>query len=767
MSDKKGADSGAPELAQEVVKVFLIIAVFMAALVIAMVPVAMRFSIEKSRNFGVSELRSWISCLCVAVAATAIPIFLLGIPHIYSGYVAVYESGPALTKEQTIKAVVTDLEGQIKILSKKMASKAASQDVIYKEAAEYARERDRELENLRDNEYDRERKNELLKESENKTNDFVERNNKILAGVEKVQKEMNTLNKSIGEHEGYLDGINSGRSVATPYDDYQEKFKARRDAIQAKYLHYWAFFLLLVAVGLVGCLPRNEYFHGAASGGKNKGMMAVLYVGGVTCYYLLWPISKILELGIQKIFRIDAMDKKVSNDIIIGEGRIARLTEHNLAYHVQVVGGSGAGKTNLLKLIIEDRVRKGRGVVFFDFKADFDVLRWLSGVCLGSGRKLAVVSLSDLEISSGYNPLAVGDATELCSQLMNSLRWSEPFYRDNAEKVLQAILGAFCHIRDHSGELFHLGHIVHFLQDSNYRNAIVSKLYESNFVHSKRVEDIALEISDQRQKDRLSGLINQLEKIIYSSAGPVVTSMCQNDGEIDLLSALNGEYVLYLYMNSLKLKETASVVGKMMLQDLMKVVGSLYGANSRLAVQSTVVIDEFASFATPDFIHLLDKARGAGISIVLAHQSRSDLKEVTPNFAERIEENTASKVIFQVQSGEDAEFFSSMIGTYTKHAETEQVSDGLLFGDSPTGMKSRREVEAFEIHPNEFKRLGVGEAVLICRKIDPHHGKIKIIKANDYGEDYHRIDTHLNKRHYASMECKDSGEGPRGGFSVV
>jgi hypothetical protein len=64
-----------------------------------------------------------------------------------------------------------------------------------------------------------------------------------------------------------------------------------------------------------------------------------------------------------------ARRKSSSNDIMkLGSHRMAYLTDKNLNYHTQIIGGSGAGKTNLLKVMIEDRIRKGHGLIFLTSK---------------------------------------------------------------------------------------------------------------------------------------------------------------------------------------------------------------------------------------------------------------------------------------------------------------------------------------------------------------------------------------------------------------
>jgi type IV secretory pathway TraG/TraD family ATPase VirD4 len=192
-------------------------------------------------------------------------------------------------------------------------------------------------------------------------------------------------------------------------------------------------------------------------------------------------------------------------------------------------------------------------------------------------------------------------------------------------------------------------------------------------------------------------------------------------------------------MNSLKLKETASIMGKLMLMDLMKTVGSIYDDRSFIKQPLTLIIDEFASFATPDFGEFIEKARGAGIGVIVAYQSRQSLNSIEGDLALKLNENTATKVVFQVQDSEDAEWFCGLLGTQKVEKETHQAEEGFLFGDTKTGMKSVREVEEYVVHPNELKSLKMGQALLVCTKVDPHFCIMKIDLAEEYSSEYVKV----------------------------
>lgn len=432
--------------------------------------------------------------------------------------------------------------------------------------------------------------------------------------------------------------------------------------------------------------------------------------------------------------------KRPSTVMQVGYERNAFLTDRNLNYHTQIIGGSGAGKTNLLKVMLEDRIAKGHAIIFFDFKGEVDLVDWMAGATEHYGRRddLAMISMSDPKTSFAYNPISLGTETEISSQIMNAFTWSESFYKNSAENALLIILKAFCYQRDMTHKTFHLGDLYQFLTDPSFRMDMVSVISQLNYPEMFRADlkRICEELSTNKKENYLS-LITQISKILNSSAGEIVAHKIGHDEEFNLKEAMSSGKITYFMMNNLKLKETASIMGKMILQDLMKTVGNIYDDRNYQRNPVTLIIDEFASFATPDFGEFIEKARGAGISIVVTYQSRKSLDHIEQSLALKMNENTANKVVFQVQDSEDVEWFCSLLGTKKTTKETHQAEDG-FFGDTKTGMKSVREVEEYVVHPNEIKKLKLGQALLYCSKVDPHHVIMNIKKANEFKGRYER-----------------------------
>jgi hypothetical protein len=50
-----------------------------------------------------------------------------------------------------------------------------------------------------------------------------------------------------------------------------------------------------------------------------------------------------------------------------------------------------------------------------------------------------------------------------------------------------------------------------------------------------------------------------------------------------------------------------------------------------------------------------------------------------------------------------------------------------------------REVEEYVVHPNELKNLKMGQALLVCTKVDPHFCIMKIDLAEEYSSEYVKV----------------------------
>ena len=392
--------------------------------------------------------------------------------------------------------------------------------------------------------------------------------------------------------------------------------------------------------------------------------------------------------------------------------RKEELSEGQLNHHVHIVGASGYGKTVLLSHIIKQRVEQGKGLLFIDLKSDMETLLKFSKYVADAGRieDLQIFSLSEKAMSLPYNLILDGTATQLRDRIIQSLNWSEEYYKNQSGSFLLRLLLLLCWLRDNGDVQFNLGTILNCSSKVQTVIDFGNKVPLGNAPLKSIAQDLVDFLKDKDSYNSLSGLRAQLESIVMSDFGDLIAT--DNPG-IDLFDTYKSSKIIFLFLDSRRYGETAKTIGRFILQDL-KNVSARVDAEIPKADRKpfSVIIDEFSDLASEDFIGFLDRARSSRMSVVVAHQEICDLQRISPEFAGRLMGNTSTLYAFLQKRPESAEIISGMAGTRTAWKAT--VQSEKVFGiDIPTGNKSLREVEEFVIHPNLIKSLQVGKCVCV------------------------------------------------------
>lgn len=393
------------------------------------------------------------------------------------------------------------------------------------------------------------------------------------------------------------------------------------------------------------------------------------------------------------------------------------LTDKEANHHVHIVGASGYGKTVLLSHIINYQIRSGRGLLYIDLKGDLETVTKLKRSALLSGREkdVKIFSISDQSVSSSYNLIGEGSYTQIRDRIMQSLIWSEEYYKNVSSSFLLKLVSVLCFVRDKNSKIFDLKTILDIIEDNEVLLKLADLIPDSFHEMHKNLESCYEFLRQPDNVKSLQGLKAQLESIVLSEFGSLIRA---NDDSINLFDAVRSGKLIFIFLDTRRYGETAKAVGRFVLQDLKATsakIDSELMANERNEFK--VVIDEFADLAQEDFIGFLDRARSSKMSIIVAHQEICDLLRISPEFAGRLMGNTSTLYAFLQKRPESAEMISSMAGTRKAWKETVQ-SQKLFFIDIPTGGKSLREVEEFNIHPNVIKSLTVGKCVVV--KKYPH-----------------------------------------------
>jgi len=405
--------------------------------------------------------------------------------------------------------------------------------------------------------------------------------------------------------------------------------------------------------------------------------------------------------------------------------RKEELTEGQLNHHIHVVGASGYGKTVLLSHIIKQRIQNGKGLLFIDLKADMDTLIKFSQYVFQANRHedLRIFSLTEKDMSIPYNLILDGTATQLRDRIINSLNWSEEYYKNQASSFLLKLLILLCWIRDNKKQGFHLGTILDCVTQPKKIIEIGNDIPMTDTKLKSHAQNLKEFMDTKEHYNSLQGLRTQLESIVLSDFGDLVST---NDPGINLFEAVTTGKIIFIFLDTRRYSETAKAIGRFILQDLKSVSARV---DAEIAKDDrkpfSVIIDEFADLAQEDFIGFLDRARSSKMSVVVAHQEICDLQRISPEFAGRLMGNTSTLYAFLQKRPESAEMISGIAGTRTVWKHTKQT-ERFGFLNIESGGGSKREAEEFVIHPNLIKNLRVGKCVCIKKYPESRAYLVKI-----------------------------------------
>ena len=231
------------------------------------------------------------------------------------------------------------------------------------------------------------------------------------------------------------------------------------------------------------------------------------------------------------------------------------------------------------------------------------------------------------------------------------------------------------------------------------------------------LNDILEQIHSIPKKD-LAGLQAQISSINCLEFRKILSiSDSKSNKALSFEDVLRHKKVAYFQMNVNGYGEISRQIGRMILQDLKVLSNQIQAEQKHFSYDfCACFIDEFGSFVTKDFADFLKMARSSRIGIHLFCQGLSDLSRLTSDFKNQIIGNTINKILFRQDVGSDAEEWAGIAGTFSSSKKTYQIT-GSGLDEEMTGLGSIREVKEMKIDFDVFKRLSVGQAILIDKAL--------------------------------------------------
>jgi type IV secretory pathway TraG/TraD family ATPase VirD4 len=428
--------------------------------------------------------------------------------------------------------------------------------------------------------------------------------------------------------------------------------------------------------------------------------LAVLVAIALVHFFSPWAIRNRKRLGRLRdlptmLLRSSESSVQMGTDVDLEEK--IYLPDSIRTRHVHILGATGSGKTEsvILNFLRQDLAR-GLGAIILDAKGDISFLeeleRWVPS------ERLRVFDLSG-EASMIFDPLSLGSPLESAQRLFSSLVWSEEYYKSKALSTLQTLFQNHFEIAGRNPTLVEIAQ--HLANPESY-NTFVNRNSLPASLASKDYQDI-------------SGLRDQIRSLTLGNLNHIL-SPSSSDG-INLIEASSGA-VIYFRLQSLMSPQIVAIVGRLIINNLNYMAGVAHRKRGPVTKNNfvPVYLDEFASFACPEFADLISKARSAGFALHFSHQSVGDLTEVSPAFINRITDNAATKIVMRINDPDSAEFFARCFGTKDIQKTTQRITNAKNIDSAEVvGEGTTRDAHQFRASPDLLKTLPTGMgAVLVA-----------------------------------------------------
>lgn len=448
-------------------------------------------------------------------------------------------------------------------------------------------------------------------------------------------------------------------------------------------------------------------------------IISTAIVGLALALIFLWDrFSKTSKERKKKVIKINEIPESLlcKNDsaILLGQekdlGVQIHLPDSIRSRHVHVLGATGSGKTESIILnFLKQDIDRGLGAIILDAKGDYSFMKSLTKWV--PEEKLKIFDLGS-ENSMTYNPLEVGTPHEAAQRLFSSLTWSEEYYKSKALSALQRIF------EDEFAKKGKNPKLIDILQYLDNPDLFTAVLTSENYPKKLAEKDFG----------ELSGLRDQIRSLCTGYLSKTLSPESKSDMQLDQASE---GCVLYFRLQSLLSPQLVSTLGKLIINHLNYIAGTAHkNDNADKPKLIPTYLDEFASFACPEFADLISKARSAGMALHFSHQSIGDLVEVSKGFLNRITDNSATKIVMRINDPDSAEYFSRAFGTETVRKLTRKVKNT----DDPDSaetmeMASMRETQQFRASPDLFKTLPTGMgAVIVAHGLESAQGASNVFK---------------------------------------
>ncbi|MFC4296860.1 type IV secretory system conjugative DNA transfer family protein [Castellaniella hirudinis] len=406
-----------------------------------------------------------------------------------------------------------------------------------------------------------------------------------------------------------------------------------------------------------------------------------------------------------------------------------------LPYNTLGYGSPGSGKTSIAKLLMEQQIERGGGLIFIDAKLDAADVKQVFSFARSAGREHDVLFINpgNPDESNTYNPILDGDEDEIADRCLALIpaaeRAGEDHYREAARRAIKTTVAAL----RVSGLAYSFRDLSTILGSGEAMEAFCEILRE-RAPTAPATADFLFLLDQYRLPGNRGYNIKLLQETYGGIAGRLGTFGTGAFGavtsaynpEVRLYEAIRAQKIIYVSLPSMAKAEASTSFAKIFVADLRTAIARVQAEPPDERALFLAFMDEMATYAMPAMNTIFSQNRSSRIALIPLTQTPAQLSEaVSENFTSTIETGCKTKLFFQLADAEACEHAAKIIGESSQSAKslgmvnsrganTSKSSaspDGSDAGGSSTTVTEREE-RGWRVPPENFAALDKGELIL-------------------------------------------------------
>jgi len=317
----------------------------------------------------------------------------------------------------------------------------------------------------------------------------------------------------------------------------------------------------------------------------------------------------------------------LGRSIYRGQERNIYMSEQDRMRHMYVIGKTGTGKTELLKAMILQDMRAGKGLCFMEPHGE-GIEELMELVPPERAEDVIFFDPSDRERPIGFNLLEVKTMEEMQQVASSIINLMYKLYDPHKSGIIgprfeHAIRNAMLTVGEAiPGATFI--EVNRVLTDQKFVQDLIPAVKDP--IVKRYWTDQIAQTSDFHKSETLDYIASKFGKFVTNKL--VRNIIGQEKSTLNFREAMDTSKIVFLKLaKGLLGEEDANFLGLVLVPKILAAALSRQDMPKEQRRPFYLYVDEFQNFATPDFAQMLSEVRKYGVGLVLANQFVSQLDE--------------------------------------------------------------------------------------------------------------------------------------------